>query len=105
MLANVWYAMNDAIPQIAAQEWLDQFTVMTVANPYVEQEARENILASWRNAIGGAFKVLTGGTSGKSTKSRQEYVDGLPLYRQAGLPLKEVHRIVSQAFGREVKVE
>ena len=98
--------MNEAIPQIAAQEWLDQFMVQTMASPYVDAEARENVLSSWRDLVSGVWKKFTQSISKSSDgKPKQEFIDGIPVYRQTGLSLKEVHRVVYEAFGgRGIKV-
>lgn len=94
MQVNVWKAMNDAIPRLQAQEYMDNFTVQTVANPYVDADARENILNAWRALIKGSWQTVPGTTQQKLVVEESSNVN-----RVEGLPLREVHRRILNAFG------
>lgn len=83
--------MHSVIPELAAQHWLDEFTVLTVANPYVDRQAREDILGSWRELI--AAKVRRVKAHLQAPETRKD------------MPLREVARIIKEAFGRGIKTE
>ena len=105
MLANVWFAMNNAIPRLSAQDWMDQFTILTVANPYVEKEARESILDVWRNLIQGSPQKAEEVSRPVRLDADYDY-DGTPIKRlKRDLPLRVIHQVIHQAFGREVTVD
>jgi hypothetical protein len=85
------------IPRIRAKEWMDTYIVMIAANPYVERDARENILSSWRNLISGAFRKIVRAPG-------VEYLpDGTEVRKRRDVPLREVDRILRNAFGRAIR--
>jgi hypothetical protein len=105
MLANVWFAMNDAIPRIVAQESLDAFTIEVAANPYVEQKARDEILSNWQRLVQGGWRPQPTPARGSRDDRPALTVDGEPIVRHTDLPLREIHRILGGEFGRGIKLE
>lgn len=97
--------MNAAIPRLCAQEWMDSYTIQVVANPYADKQSRENILGAWRKLIVGTWDHVTRGTSSdeRLDESRRYDTDGTEIIRRVGLPLREIHRMILNAFGRGIK--
>lgn len=89
MLVSVWDAMDGAIAQVAAEEWMAQYTIAVVSSPYVEKDSREKILDVWRNLIAGEWKQTVRAAVGSGSDYR--------------VPLREVIESVKKAFGREIR--
>lgn len=90
--------MEASIGQIAAQEWMDSYTVQVVASPNINNDARESILESWRRLIAGVF---TGDGVGKRN-GKEYHKDGTEIQRQI-LPLAKVIEVLRNAFGRNIR--
>lgn len=96
MLVVVWEAMEAAIGQISAQEWMDDYTIQVVASPNIDNDARESILESWRRLISGIF-------TGDGKRVVKEYQkDGTEIQRPI-LPLAKVIEVLRNAFGRNIR--
>lgn len=93
MLVCVWDAMDVAINQIMAEEWLAQYTVAVVSSPYADKDSRENILDGWRKMIAGTWKTITRSSTPESDKSSGG----------GDMPLRQVIQMVRDAFGRSIR--
>jgi len=93
MLVSVWNAMDAAITQLAAQEWMDSYTVAVVSSPNIDKESRDNILDIWRKLIAGSWQQTVKVVRGKSTDDQPKRFT----------PLREVVGIIKEAFGRQIR--
>lgn len=89
MLVCVWEAMDAAIVQLTAEEWMAQYTVAVVSSPYADKDSRENIIDTWRKLISGTWQSVT-----------RPLAAGRP---GGDIPLREVIAHVRGAFGRAIR--